>query len=319
MNSTRKIATMLVALLCSVTAWGTPVVEIAPTANGSVTYSLNGQACTLTVKPDAGYSISKSDVTVVPMADPAVSTARSLVPVAQSLTLDGTDPADLSAERQYTFTVPEGYSGAYVTATFTAIPQPTTVNITMDEAGLRTYSADVDLDFSNITGLEAYIANNYDRSTGNMVMLKVTSVPAGTGLLLKGTEGSYDVPMAASSTYLVNLLVPAIDEMTLAPTDGDKTNYVLASKDGAVAFYRVSESGPFGPNKAYLQLPTSIVGSSQLSISFDEATGMYDVPCTMYHFDEAWYDLQGRKIVHSTSSNGTSKGVYIHNGKKVVR
>ena len=317
MNKTRKIATMLVALLCSVTAWGDTIVEIAATANGSVTASLNGQACTLTVKPDAGYRISRDDVTVQATVNPEVSTARAATPIAVGypLTLSGDDPADLSAERQYTFTIPEGYSGAYVTATFTAIPQPTTVTIEMGEAGLRTYSANVDLDFAEVTGLTAYVCNAYDSKQSRMVMLKVTSVPAGTGVLLRGEAGSYDVPVAESTTYLVNLLMPAIGEMTLEPEADGMTNYVLSKPEGKdVAFYRVSQSGTFGPNKAYLQLPTSVVGdNSRLGISFEEATGI-PTPSPS-RAGGKWYDLQGRKI----EGKPMQKGVYVYNGKKVVR
>ncbi len=318
-----RMLTVVTLLLCStvMTAKADVVVTIGEgIVGGSVSatpISENG-VVTLTVTPATGYTISRDDVKVVPMVDPAVSGSRSQVPVASPLTLSGDDPADLTQERQYTFTVPEGYSGAYVTATF---HKQAGVTIEMGEAGLRTYSANVDLDFTGVTGLKAYVCNVYDREQSRMVMLRVTSVPAGTGVLLRGEAGSYKVPEAKSSTYLVNLLMPAVDKMTLAPVDGEKTNFVLSKPEGKeVAFYRVSESGTFGPNKAYLQLPTSAVGSnSRLSISFDEATAVYDVPSTVCNSDDVWYDLQGRKIVHGASSNGASKGVYIHNGKKVVR
>jgi len=123
------------------------------------------------------------------------------------------------------------------------------------------------------------------------------------------------VPVAESTTYLVNLLVPAVNEITLEPTAGDKTNFVLSKPEGEeVAFYRVSQSGTFGPNKAYLQLPTSAVGSnSRLSISFEEATGI-PTPSPSRAGGE-WYDLQGRKI----EGKPMQKGVYVYNGKKVVR
>ena len=281
---------------------------------GSVSATSIGEngVVTLTVTPAADYTISRDDVKVVPMVNPAVNGARSMVPMASPLPLSGDDPDDLTQERQYTFTVPEGYSGAYVTATF---HKQAGVTIEMGEAGLRTYSANVDLDFADVTGLKAYVCNAYDSKQSRMVMLRVTSVPAGTGVLLRGEAGSYKVPEAKSSTYLVNLLMPAVGEMTLAPTVGDKTNFVLSKPEGKeVAFYRVSESGTFGPNKAYLQLPTSAVGSnSRLSISFEEATGI-PTPSPSRAGGE-WYDLQGRKI----EGKPMQKGVYVYNGKKVVR
>ena len=311
-----RMLSVVTLLLCStvMTAKADVVVTIGEgIVGGSVSAtSINGNEVTLTVTPAADYTISRDDVKVVPMVAPEVSGSRSQVPVASPLTLSGDDPADLTQERQYTFTVPEGYSGAYVTATF---HKQAGVTIEMDEAGLRTYSANVDLDFADVSGLKAYVCNAYDSKQSRMVMLRVTSVPAGTGVLLRGEAGSYKVPEAKSSTYLVNLLMPAVGEMTLAPTVGDKTNFVLSKPEGKeVAFYRVSESGTFGPNKAYLQLPTSAVGSnSRLSISFDEATGI-PTPSPSRAGGE-WYDLQGRKI----EGKPMQKGVYVYNGKKVVR
>ena len=311
-----RMLSVVTLLLCStvMTAKADVVVTIGEgIVGGSVSAtSINGNEVTLTVTPAADYTISRDDVKVVPMVAPEVSGSRSQVPVASPLPLSGDDPADLTQERQYTFTVPEGYSGAYVTATF---HKQAGVTIEMGEAGLRTYSANVDLDFADVTGVKAYVCNAYDSKQSRMVMLRVTSVPAGTGVLLRGEAGSYKVPEAKSSTYLVNLLMPAVGEMTLAPTVGDKTNFVLSKPEGKeVAFYRVSESGTFGPNKAYLQLPTSAVGSnSRLSISFDEATGI-PTPSPSRAGGE-WYDLQGRKI----EGKPMQKGVYVYNGKKVVR
>ena len=312
-----RMLSVVTLLLCStvMTARADVVVTIDEgIAGGSVSatsISENG-VVTLTVTPAADYTISRDDVKVVPMVDPAVNGSRSMVPMASPLTLSGDDPDDLTQQRQYTFTVPEGYSGAYVTATF---HKQAGVTIEMDEAGLRTYSANVDLDFADVTVLKAYVCNAYDSKQSRMVMLRVTSVPAGTGVLLRGEAGSYDVPVAESTTYLVNLLVPAVNEITLEPTAGDKTNFVLSKPEGEeVAFYRVSQSGTFGPNKAYLQLPTSAVGSnSRLSISFDEATGI-PTPSPSRAGGE-WYDLQGRKI----EGKPMQKGVYVYNGKKVVR
>ena len=322
MKQAIRLLTLLVAMMAAtgnaVAKGGNVTVVVANSSDGkthgTAECAIDGTAVTVTVAPDDGWQATEGDVTVVATTATANAEARRAEGDA-SIDLGSSIAVEWTAPNVFTFTLQESQR-ALVTVNFSRI---TNMTVTIGAEGMRTYSANVDLDFSGVEGLTAYVCNAYDREGERMVMLKVTSVPAGTGLLLRGTEGSYDVPVTASATYLVNLLVPAVGETTLTPTDGDMTNFVLASKDGVVAFYRVSEAGPFGPQKAYLQLPTSVVGSSRLSISFDDATGMYDAPCTMYHFDDAWYDLQGRKIVHRTSSNGTSKGVYIYKGKKVVR
>ena len=123
----RMISVSMLLLMCSVLMMAKSAdanVVVASVENGTITASVNGQECTLTVTPAPGYYIRKSDITVRKTISPALMGARAMssepkVPIATDLTLSGNDPADLSAERQYTFTVPEGY-GAYVTATFTA-------------------------------------------------------------------------------------------------------------------------------------------------------------------------------------------------------
>ena len=99
-----------------------PTVTIATPEHGTVSYSLNGQERTLTVKPDAGYYIRKSDITVQKTIAPNQATARNMVPVADNLELEGTDDP-VQSETAYTFTIPAGYD-AYVTATFTACTVP---------------------------------------------------------------------------------------------------------------------------------------------------------------------------------------------------
>lgn len=78
-----------------------------------------------------------------------------------------------------------------ITATF--IPCPYKV-LTMASTA-TTFCCTRDLDFSDVEGLKAYIIPSFDRETGNLVALRVNSVPAGTGLLIKATEpGEYHIP-----------------------------------------------------------------------------------------------------------------------------
>ena len=94
-------------------------VEIATLTNGTITSSLEGQTCTLTVTPADGYYIRKGDITVQKTVDPSTAKTRGDINVTDKLSLTGDDPEALSAARTYTFDIPEGYN-AYVTASFTA-------------------------------------------------------------------------------------------------------------------------------------------------------------------------------------------------------
>ena len=78
------------------------------------------------------------------------------------------------------------------------------------------------------------------------------------------------------------------------------------------AFHPTS-GGTIGANKAYLQVPTSILAAREmLSIDFPEETGIErPTPSPSLNGGE-WYDLQGRKVAQP------AKGLYINNGKKYV-
>ena len=318
MKQTIRIWMLLVAMMVAtgnaVARGGNVNVVIANSSDGqphgTAACAIDGTTVTVTATPDAGWQATAGDVTVVATTATGNAEARR-ASADESIDLGSSIAVECTAPNVFTFTLQESQT-ALVTVTFSRIANMT---IEMGAAGLRTYSTNVDLDFAEVTGLTAYVCNAYDSKQSRMVMLKVTSVPAGTGVLLRGEAGSYEVPVAESTTYLVNLLVPAVNEITLEPTAGDKTNFVLSKPEGEeVAFYRVSQSGTFGPNKAYLQLPTSAVGSnSRLGISFEEATGI-PTPSPSRAGGE-WYDLQGRKI----EGKPMQKGVYVYNGKKVVR
>ena len=70
-----------------------------------------------------------------------------------------------------------------------------------------------------------------------------------------------------------------------------------------------------GAFRAYFQLSDGQqVSAISLNFNGDEATGVKTTNYTNYtNYDGAWYDLSGRKI-----AKPTQKGVYIHNGRKVV-
>lgn len=80
-----------------------------PAEDGSV-------VVTLTVKPDDGYQIAKSDIVVVPTI-PA-QTREGNPDIAAPYELVGEDPTDLTEERQYTFTVKSGFGAWVKEATF---------------------------------------------------------------------------------------------------------------------------------------------------------------------------------------------------------
>lgn len=178
-----------------------------------------------------------------------------------------------------------------------------------------TYCNTRTLDFSNQTAISAYIAVGYDE--GRITLAKVTKVPAGTGVLLKGTPGTYKVNYTTKAPYYTNLFKGVTSATTINPTEGNYTNFILANdpEDG-IGFYKVSTSGELAAGKAYLQIPNYAVSSMAKGFSLffeDETTGIKQIDEKNAN-TEVYYNLQGVKV-----NKPTQKGIYIINGKKYIK
>lgn len=135
-------------------------------------------------------------------------------------------------------------------------------DVTLSSVGYTTYCCpDGNLDFTNVEGVKAYIASDYDLETGTLTITRVKNVPAGSGVLLIGEGGeSYDVPATEKAHIQANLFVGVTDvDKVLEQTEGDYTNYYLSIVDGTVGFYKVAEGHTItiGVGKAYLPIKTS--------------------------------------------------------------
>ena len=121
------------------------------------------------------------------------------------------------------------------------------------------------------------------------------------------------------------------------------TNYYKENKmgDDYIGFFRLTPDGRSGANKAYLRMPASaeveggafgyisynsqFIGPkdendaslAKMMIVFDDeemggVTEIKNVETVKTHHDNTYYTLQGIKVLNPT------KGIYIHNGKKIV-
>jgi hypothetical protein len=189
-------------------------------------------------------------------------------------------------------------------------------SLTISSAGQGTYCTDIDLDFSGIEDVKAYIASGFIQKTGTVILTRVTDVPAGTGLFVKGAAGTYEIPYKASSAYYKNMLKGNIDPMSVDPTTGDYANYYLSDGSDGLGFYRISSTRTMSANRAILQIPTWLNAtqneSRAINIVFDdEMTGISDA--TVAETQQAdCYDLMGRRVAQP------KRGLYIKNGKKMI-
>ena len=196
-------------------------------------------------------------------------------------------------------------------------PQP----YTLGENGMGTYCSEYDLDFSNIEGITAYIASGFDPVEGYVVLTKVFKVPAGTGIIIKGTPGNYEIPVVATNFYYRNMLVGVVKATPVPQTDWKEigyANYILLKKDGDTepTFYRSDGSGDIPANRAYLQIPSNLVPSANnariTTVFEDEVTPVEDILTTSDNSKDDYYNLNGQKV------QTVKKGIYIKNGKKVI-
>ena len=293
--------------------WTPALPETMPAENITVTASWTVNTFIVSIT-GAGVTADKmnpeygDNVTITIVADED----RTL----NTLTVNGVDVTEDVADGQYTI---ENVTGnVTVVATFNSTKEFITLPTSSDYV---TFSCSQDLDFSGVMGLKAYIASGYDKSTGTVLLTRVESVPAGTGLLLRGTAGeTYKVPYSESAAYYVNMLKPVLEATTVAQTesDGAYTNYFLGKQGtpAVVGFYKGKEDGTaVAAQKAYLQLPTSAVpaGAKSIGIYFDDTTAVGEVKANAMA-PEGVYDINGRKI---PAGQKLTRGIYVINGKKV--
>lgn len=143
----------------------------------------------------------------------------------------------------------------------------------------------------------------------------LTEVPAGS-VIAKGTPvlvgaeaGSYNFAASADETTTV-----ADNDLKAATADtkgNGSTIYALVEQDGKAVFAPLKEDVPVSLGHAYLELPAASAARFY-SIQFGgETTGINEVNAAA-KADGAYYTLQGVK------TSKAAKGIYIHNGKKVV-
>ena len=143
----------------------------------------------------------------------------------------------------------------------------------------------------------------------------LTEVPAGS-VIAKGTPvlvgaeaGSYT--FAASADEAAPVENNDLKAATADTKGNGSTIYALVEQDGKAVFAPLKEGVAVSLGHAYLELPAASA-TRFYSIQFGgETTGINEVNAAA-KADGAYYTLQGVK------TSKAAKGIYIHNGKKVV-
>ena len=258
--------------------------------------------------PNTTFTIPAISGMIIEIPDAYVNISTTTI--AGSTDYEGTGTKTVS----YTYTgdastidIVMGENNQYLTSIVVTYPVTlTSVSKTISEAGYATYCSPYPLDFTG-SGLTAYIAT----VAGDEVSFtEVTSVPANTGVLLKGTAGEKTISVAESSTDVsANVMTGVLVDTEIAAEAGF---VLMGSGDAGVAFYKNKNAFTVGANTAYIPASGTLTRSF-IGFDFDEATAIKNLTPALTAGEAAVYNLRGQRVKNLT------KGLYIMNGKKVVK
>jgi len=149
---------------------------------------------------------------------------------------------------------------------------------------------------------------------------KSDAMPSNTPMLVYNNSDETKVILLipCNEPDLVITVVPefigTLEAATIAGSSDNLTNYALNGKQ----FVFVKNDIPIAANKAWLSFETfNNAKQRSISIVFEEGTtGLEAIDNGQLTIDnDTWYDLNGRKL----DGEPTTKGVFIKNGKKVMR
>ena len=202
------------------------------------------------------------------------------------------------------------------------------LNIT--EAGYSTYYANHA--FVVPAGIEVGIVTNASSAEATLTIdwsayKEGEIVPANTGIILKGKEGVYPYIVDDSkATAPANNLLKG--STTAATTEGENCLFYKLSYDNNgenLGFYWAAENGAAfqnEANKAYLALTTTVAKNVRgFGLEGDGTTGIGQVEngealVNVYTIDGI---IVRKQVKESQALNDLKKGIYIVNGKKVIK
>ena len=206
------------------------------------------------------------------------------------------------------------YTGTQKTIAIYSKEQVTEPNITVSVGaeGFATYTAPYVLNVPEDSPIKAYVATV---SGEDITLTKVNVVTRGQGVLLYGEpnataewEISAEEVTFPGENYLVGTLKTIKELASENEKTGDKF-FILNVGSKGIGFYAANgQDVPAG--KAYLKVPAS-TGAKQF-YSIKMATGISELNAEKA--DNAIYNLNGVRVKEMNQ-----KGVYIVNGKKVVK
>ena len=204
------------------------------------------------------------------------------------------------------------------------LEEVTTLPVTITAAGYASFYAPVAVEVAD--GLKAYYVSSVEGESAKLTEIEGT-IPANTGVLLAGEEGSYNMSIANAVDAIEGNMLKGSVASEYVTTE----SYVLSAKNDVVGFYKAAinistDTTNDGTNdapavtyeawlnngfKAYLP----VVNPAQvLRFNFGgNTTAIESVVAPAFDANAPIYDLSGRRVV-----NAVKGGLYIQNGKKFI-
>ena len=183
-----------------------------------------------------------------------------------------------------------------------------TETVLVSEAGYATYATKYNVEVPNDENVKVMTVKvNDDNSTITLNDVAAgTVIPAKTGILVKAAQGNHDFVVTSDKGDALTT-----NDLKAATADkaSDGSTYFALTKIGdKVGFALVEKDVVIPAGKAYLEVPAATAAKF---FGLDgEATGINSVKTAKA--DGAYYTLEGVKTTKPV------KGLYIHNGKKIV-
>lgn len=184
------------------------------------------------------------------------------------------------------------------------LEEVTTLPITLnafDESYYSTFYSPVNVEVSGATAYTLTLKSNYLSATE----ISDGVIPANKGVVLVGNS-------AAATTVSVTDETPSADSGvltgTVATATSSESDYIFTVVDNEIGFYKNGFGTVKGFKAFYRPSDSSVRG---FAINF----GLNDAITDILHqvSPKSVYDLQGRRV------NEPAKGLYIINGKKVIK
>lgn len=160
---------------------------------------------------------------------------------------------------EYEYEIPDFQCEQYATIYTQKKPSDGTseVSFTLGASGVTTFCSEYDLDFSEVSGIRAFVANGFNAETQKLMLTEVTEVQRGTGLFIMGEPGTYQIPVKPTSLCYQNFLQALSEDTQVYYSiwqNGYESNNYLLSTDGPY-FNRANNT--FVPAyQVYLSLPS---------------------------------------------------------------